>query len=95
MKRGSRKKQPQAAHQLQQPQLPVVMDHDNDYTLSRPKQQQQPPPRRQTNEEVAALTTKNYKLAKELADLRVRYRDESKNVTRLTMENVSAICLLA
>jgi len=57
--------------------------------------QQQPPQpdpfqqKRKQNDELTALTTKNYRLAKELADLRVRYRDECKNVTRLTMENMN------
>ena len=43
---------------------------------------------RKTTPEEAALTAKNYRLAKELSELRVRHREECKNVTRLTMENV-------
>lgn len=35
------------------------------------------------------LTKKNYRLAKELSELRVRNREECKNVTRLTMENMN------
>mmetsp|Transcript_40956 Transcript_40956/g.96132 ORF Transcript_40956/g.96132 Transcript_40956/m.96132 type:complete len:988 (-) Transcript_40956:140-3103(-) len=37
----------------------------------------------------AALSQKNYRLAKELSELRQRHRDETKNVTRLTMENMN------
>jgi len=44
--------------------------------------------RKPTNEE-ATLTAKNYRLAKELSDLRLRHRDETKAVTRLTMENMN------
>eukprot|EP00529_Nitzschia_sp_RCC80_P015813 CAMPEP_0113499644 /NCGR_PEP_ID=MMETSP0014_2-20120614/31862_1 /TAXON_ID=2857 /ORGANISM="Nitzschia sp." /LENGTH=710 /DNA_ID=CAMNT_0000393841 /DNA_START=446 /DNA_END=2578 /DNA_ORIENTATION=+ /assembly_acc=CAM_ASM_000159 len=54
----------------------------------RQQQQQQQQQRRQMDD-VTALTTKNYRLAKELADLRVKFRDEQKNVTRLTMENMN------
>lgn len=45
--------------------------------------------RRKPTSEEAALTAKNYRLAKELSELRVRHRDETKNVTRLTMENMN------
>jgi len=45
--------------------------------------------RRKPTQEEAALTAKNYRLAKELSELRVRHRDESKTVTRLTMENMN------
>ena len=38
-----------------------------------------------------ALITKNYRLAKELSDLKSKHREEAKAVTRLTMENVSMI----
>lgn len=41
--------------------------------------------------EELALTAKNYRMAKELSELRVRHREECKAVTRLTMENVSDI----
>lgn len=37
----------------------------------------------------AALTAKNYRLAKELNELRSRHRDETKNVAKLTMENMN------
>jgi hypothetical protein len=37
----------------------------------------------------AVLTAKNYRMAKELSELRVRHREECKNVTRLTMENMN------
>ncbi|GAX24049.1 hypothetical protein FisN_26Lh119 [Fistulifera solaris] len=37
----------------------------------------------------AALAAKNYRLAKELSELRVRHREESKTVTKLTMENMT------
>lgn len=46
-------------------------------------------PRRKPTQEEAALTAKNYRLAKELSELRVRHRDETKAVTRLTMENMN------
>jgi len=45
--------------------------------------------RRAPTPEEAALTAKNYRLAKELSDLRVRHREETKNVTKLTMENMN------
>eukprot|EP00588_Corethron_pennatum_P006649 CAMPEP_0194297014 /NCGR_PEP_ID=MMETSP0169-20130528/57738_1 /TAXON_ID=218684 /ORGANISM="Corethron pennatum, Strain L29A3" /LENGTH=1003 /DNA_ID=CAMNT_0039046683 /DNA_START=75 /DNA_END=3086 /DNA_ORIENTATION=- len=45
--------------------------------------------RRQVGTDEAALTQKNYRLAKELSDLRQRHREETKNVTRLTMENMN------
>jgi len=44
---------------------------------------------RKATPEEAALTAKNYRLAKELSDLRVRHREETKNVNRLTMENMN------
>jgi hypothetical protein len=45
--------------------------------------------------DVQSLTAKNYRLARELADLRARHREEIKTVSRLTMENVSLnICNL-
>ncbi|CAB9512334.1 expressed unknown protein [Seminavis robusta] len=47
------------------------------------------PARRKPTAEEAALTAKNYRLAKELSDLRVRHREENKNVSRLTMENMN------
>merc|ERR1712238_335393 len=40
-------------------------------------------------QEESALTSKNYRLAKELSELRVRHRDETKQVTKLTMENMN------
>lgn len=60
-----------------------------------PTRRQQPPPevlqqqRKKHHDEVTNLTTKNYRLAKELADLRLKHRDECKNVTKLTMENMN------
>eukprot|EP00559_Dactyliosolen_fragilissimus_P007235 CAMPEP_0184863208 /NCGR_PEP_ID=MMETSP0580-20130426/9784_1 /TAXON_ID=1118495 /ORGANISM="Dactyliosolen fragilissimus" /LENGTH=657 /DNA_ID=CAMNT_0027361399 /DNA_START=96 /DNA_END=2066 /DNA_ORIENTATION=- len=45
--------------------------------------------KRKPSNEVADLTSKNYRLAKELAELRLRHRDETKTVTRLTMENMN------
>mmetsp|Transcript_36063 Transcript_36063/g.41153 ORF Transcript_36063/g.41153 Transcript_36063/m.41153 type:complete len:802 (-) Transcript_36063:649-3054(-) len=45
--------------------------------------------KRKSTEGEAVLTAKNYRLAKELSELRVRHREESKNVTRLTMENMN------
>jgi len=45
--------------------------------------------KRKATAEEAALTAKNYRLAKELSELRVRHREECKNVTRLTMENMN------
>jgi len=44
--------------------------------------------RKPTHEE-AALTAKNFRLAKELNDLKVRHRDETKTVTKLTMQNMT------
>lgn len=44
--------------------------------------------RRVTAEE-AALTAKNYRLAKELNELRCRHREETRNVTKLTMDNMN------
>jgi hypothetical protein len=40
-----------------------------------------------------ALIVKNYRLAKELSDLKTKHREEAKAVTRLTMENVSCASL--
>ena len=48
-----------------------------------------PVERRKPTQEEADLTAKNYRLAKELSELRVRHRDETKTVTRLTMENMN------
>jgi len=45
--------------------------------------------RKKHQDEITNLTTKNYRLAKELADLRLKHRDECKHVTRLTMENMN------
>mmetsp|Transcript_6556 Transcript_6556/g.7611 ORF Transcript_6556/g.7611 Transcript_6556/m.7611 type:complete len:591 (+) Transcript_6556:113-1885(+) len=45
--------------------------------------------RKPVTAEEAALTVKNYRLAKELNDLRSRHRDEMKNVTKLTMDNMN------
>jgi len=45
--------------------------------------------RRGPTQEESALTSKNYRLAKELSELRVRHRDETKQVTKLTMENMN------
>eukprot|EP00581_Thalassiosira_minuscula_P015505 CAMPEP_0183726970 /NCGR_PEP_ID=MMETSP0737-20130205/24465_1 /TAXON_ID=385413 /ORGANISM="Thalassiosira miniscula, Strain CCMP1093" /LENGTH=705 /DNA_ID=CAMNT_0025958465 /DNA_START=214 /DNA_END=2331 /DNA_ORIENTATION=- len=41
------------------------------------------------NEEIMTLNQKNHRLAKELSDLRVRHREETKVVSRLTMENMN------
>ena len=87
-------------------------DVGNDYHNDQVHQ----PMRRKPTAEEAALTAKNYRLAKELvslvsthclimnlydqkayvhcfqtpqSDLRVRHREENKNVSRLTTENVS------
>jgi hypothetical protein len=43
---------------------------------------------RQPSQEELALTAKNYRLAKELSELRVRHREECRAVTRLSMDNV-------
>mmetsp|Transcript_8802 Transcript_8802/g.13134 ORF Transcript_8802/g.13134 Transcript_8802/m.13134 type:complete len:577 (-) Transcript_8802:103-1833(-) len=59
---------------------PMVTDPSND---------DRPPERKPTSPEEASLTAKNYRLAKELADLRMRHREETKTVTRLTMENMN------
>ncbi|KAG7338105.1 shugoshin related kinetochore-attachment protein [Nitzschia inconspicua] len=98
LKRGSRKKQqPQqdvmdnddpvqrSVLAVKQPQPPMQQNQP----VQQPQSLEKVQPRRRPNDEVAALTTKNYRLAKELADLRVRHRDECKNVTRLTMENMN------
>jgi len=45
--------------------------------------------RRRPSEQEQALTQKNYRLAKELSELRVRLRDEMRTVTKLTMENMN------
>lgn len=45
--------------------------------------------RRKASPEEAALTAKNYRLAKELSELRIRHREETKTVNRLTMENMN------
>jgi hypothetical protein len=47
--------------------------------------------RRQASPEELALTAKNYRLAKELSELRVRHREECRTVTRLSMDNVSIV----
>mmetsp|Transcript_7454 Transcript_7454/g.8663 ORF Transcript_7454/g.8663 Transcript_7454/m.8663 type:complete len:700 (-) Transcript_7454:292-2391(-) len=88
MRRGSRKKQQdpsfRGGEELQQRPVAAV-----------PTKRQQPPQevlqqqRKKHQDEVSSLTTKNYRLAKELADLRLRHRDECKNVSRVTMENMS------
>ena len=41
-----------------------------------------------------SLSAKNSRLAKELSELRVRQREEAKNVSRLTMENVSDVIVV-
>jgi len=51
-----------------------------------PSNEQKPP---KPGNDQQALTAKNYRLAKELSELRVRHREETKNVTRLTMENMN------
>jgi len=89
MRRGSRKKQQdpsfRGGEELQQRSVAAI-----------PTKRQQPPQevlqqqRKKHQDEVSSLTTKNYRLAKELADLRLRHRDECKNVSRVTMENVSS-----
>mmetsp|Transcript_431 Transcript_431/g.1111 ORF Transcript_431/g.1111 Transcript_431/m.1111 type:complete len:614 (+) Transcript_431:272-2113(+) len=82
--RRSRKKQNAAAREEQRPP-----------TVEAPVKRQQPPAevlqqqRKKHHDEVTGLTTKNYRLAKELAELRLKHRDECKNVTRLTMENMN------
>ena len=48
-----------------------------------------PERQRMPTHEEEALTAKNYRLAKELSDLRVRHRNETRTVTRLTMENMN------
>ncbi|KAL3937955.1 MAG: hypothetical protein SGBAC_007037 [Bacillariaceae sp.] len=45
-------------------------------------------PRQPTAAE-AALSSKNYRLAKELSDMRVRHREECQKSSRLTMENMN------
>lgn len=81
LRRNSRKKEsappPPPPPPQQQPQQP--QQH----------QQVQPPAAALPAPDPAALTAKNYRMAKELSELRVRHRDECKNVSRLTMENVS------
>ena len=57
-------------------------------------EKQQPKNQSQMTADEAALTAKNYRLAKELSELRVRHREESKTVTKLTMENVRLLLLL-
>ena len=86
MRRTSRKKQdPSSSREAAKPAPPPV---------SGGVRRQHPPPevlqqRKKHQDEVQSLTTKNYRLAKELADLRLKHRDECKHVNRLTMENVS------
>lgn len=53
------------------------------------QEQSQVPVRRKPTQEEAGLTAKNYRLAKELSDLRVRHREECKAVSRMTMENMN------
>jgi len=63
--------------------------------VSGPARRQQPPQevlqqqRKKHQDQLSSLTTKNYRLAKELADLRLKHREECKHVTRLTMENMN------
>jgi len=86
MRRGSRKKQ-DAASSREEAKAPL--------TAPGAARRQQPPQeilqqqRKKHQDEVTSLTTKNYRLAKELADLRLKHRDECKHVTRLTMENMN------
>lgn len=74
----------------------VAREEQRPATAAAPQRRQQPPAdkvmqqqRKRHQDEVSTLTTKNYRLAKELADLRLKHRDECKNVTRLTMENMN------
>jgi len=45
--------------------------------------------RKSETSDTEAFSSKNLRLAKELSELRIRYRDETKTVTRLTMENMT------
>lgn len=94
--REQRPQQPQQIHPLQhqqqQPQAPTrPVDGDRPRSNSQEMQRRSSNhrPRDQIMAEHAALTQKNYRLAKELSELRVRHREESKNATRLTMENMN------
>jgi len=86
MRRGSRKKQDVSSSRD---------EAKNPLTVSGAARRQQPSQeilqqqRKKHQDEVNSLTTKNYRLAKELADLRLKHRDECKHVTRLTMENMN------
>jgi len=88
MRRGSRKKQ-------QDPSFRGGEESQQRPVAAVPTKRQQPfqevlqQQRKKHQDEVSSLTTKNYRLAKELADLRLRHRDECKNVSRVTMENMS------
>lgn len=89
-KRGSRKKQ--------QPQdnVDVIQESDSQEEVQQSPKEHAPvteikkePKRRSLTPAEVALTQKNYRLAKELTEVRARLRDECKTVSRLTIENVS------
>jgi hypothetical protein len=46
----------------------------------------------QVSEQEASLTAKNYRLAKELSELRQKYKEVERKSTKLSMENVSLAC---
>jgi len=93
MRRGSRKKQQDQTSRGgggESQQRPVAAATTVATKRQQPPQEaQQQQQRKKYQDEVSSLTTKNYRLAKELADLRQRNRDESRNVSRLTMENMN------
>lgn len=79
-----------AAGQIRKVRRNKVCDKDsNDDGPNQNGQAHHQPARRKPTPEEAALTAKNYRLAKELSDLRVRNREECKAVSRLTMENMN------
>mmetsp|Transcript_28699 Transcript_28699/g.51944 ORF Transcript_28699/g.51944 Transcript_28699/m.51944 type:complete len:747 (+) Transcript_28699:42-2282(+) len=80
LKRGSRKSKQQSGSEDTSSKSPT---NSGDSSTNGEQRRKQP------STEEAALTSKNYRLAKELSELRVRHRDETKNVTRLTMENMN------
>eukprot|EP00934_Nitzschia_sp_Nitz4_P009181 Nitzschia sp. Nitz4//scaffold47_size129522//125277//127273//NITZ4_003573-RA/size129522-snap-gene-0.204-mRNA-1//-1//CDS//3329552866//9171//frame0 len=100
LKRGSRKKSSQAPTTAPTPPVlpaapppmpvaaPAPMALPSESVRDEGSRRSLPPPDQPSAAEVA-LTNKNYRLAKELSELRVRHREECKNVTRLTMENMN------
>lgn len=85
MRRGSRKKNDASSSKEEQKAQSASISARR----QQPSQEVFEKQMKKQQDSIASLTTKNYRLAKELADLRLKHRDECKHVTRLTMENMN------